>query len=573
MTSKQQQFVFVNGPALPTGSDAKSRHIRSALIRRRISEKQTNFRREEAVKRERLIHRRINLQGESQKHAWKKLCSCWIESQNLGSGQTQMSRSSSSTFLVTSDGASICGTCSGWRSLELMNTNQEREESPSSLSTVGGRMDPFSPLDASFGPEVDSLVHFALTSIWPGFRQSDYAGNCYRAWLLRPSKNQLLIYTTLWGASYHRDVLRMTHGAPEPVLETKEQLYYKGCVLRALHSHIPDYENEDWRDSIIMAVLYLTINDHIMEKVARDASPFTPPFLDLQSLAFYGSRKYHSTHWNFIQTLLDRLGGIHSINLYGLGWLLSIADLMFAAQALTKPRYPLVDVEGNVLNLPSAFRAFNITLESPSLSGPGFRDLLSLTPPIHEDIVDVFLHLGEFSSIVELYCNRDLDNFTLDLIADIRNQVHHRLFSLPDEHDSAQCIIQQSNDSGDGSQSLEVYHTCRLSALLYAVHVTFPVPKSSTLRTTLLSQLVEKLHDAYPTMSYAVLLWCTTVAAIAAEGMIHRQPLVLLAEKLRQDLQIQELTQFTEILRSFAWVGVACLDGFYKLWDEMMRLS
>ncbi|KAB8218752.1 hypothetical protein BDV33DRAFT_192550 [Aspergillus novoparasiticus] len=527
MGSKPQEFVFVNGPALASGSSAHSRKIRSALIRRRISEKQTNYRREEATKRENLIDQK-KVQGEHHQHAFKKLCPCRREFQGSGSDQTQMSHHISPTFLVTDDEATVCGACT-------------------------------------------------LTSIWPAFRQSNYAGSCYQAWIQQSSRNKLLIYSTLWAVSYHRDVLRISYGAPDrapdPALETKEQLYYKGLVLSILHSHVANYTNETWRDSVIMSVLYLAVNGHVKGKVARDANPFTPPFVDLQSLSFYGSREYHNTHWTFIQTLLDRLGGIHSIRLYGLGWLLSIADLMFAAHSLTKPQYPLVDVQGKLYGLPAPLHAFGIAPEQPSLPGSGFRELLSLTSPVKEKIVNAFVHLGEYSNVIQYFSNHRLDASTRDLIGDVRNQVHHDLFSLPDEHDLPACIIDQPNDSGDSSQSLELYHTCRLSALLYALHVTFPVPKSSALRAIIIPQLTEKLHNVGQKMSTTLLLWCTTVAAIAAEGMIQRQSLVQLTDKVRLDLQIHQLAHAVKVLHSFTWADVACLDGLCRLWDEIIPLS
>ncbi|KAB8264176.1 hypothetical protein BDV32DRAFT_160985 [Aspergillus pseudonomiae] len=521
MGNKPQEFVFVNGPTLASGSNAHSRKIKSALIKRGISEKQTNYRREEAARRERLIDQRKG-QGDHQ-HAFKQLCLCRRKSQGSGSDQTQTIHSSP-TFLVTNDGATVCGTCT-------------------------------------------------LTSIWPAFRQSNYAGSCYQAWIQQSSQNKLLIYSTLWSASYHRDVLRISYGAPDPALETKEQLYYKGLVLNTLHSHVADYTDETWRDSVIMSVLYLAVNDLVKGKVARDASPFTPPFVNLQSLSFYGSREYHDMHWTFIQTLLKRLGGIHSIRLFGLGWLLSIADLMFSAHSLTKPQYPLIDVQGNMYNLPSPLHAFRISPERASLPGSGFQELLSLAPPVKEKIAYVFVHLGEYSNIIRLFSNHDLATSTLDLIADVRNQVHHDLFSLPNEHDSPDCVIEQPNGPGDDSLSLELYHACRLSALLYALHVTFPVPKSSAPQAMIVPQLTEKLHHVSQNMSSTLLLWCATVAAIAAEGMIQRQTLVQLTDKVRLDLQIYQLAHAVEVLHSFAWVDVACLDGLCRLWDEIVRLG
>lgn len=53
-----KQILFVDGPSLGRGGDAKSRNTRSALIRRLISEKRSTYRQEEEAKREQLIAQR-----------------------------------------------------------------------------------------------------------------------------------------------------------------------------------------------------------------------------------------------------------------------------------------------------------------------------------------------------------------------------------------------------------------------------------------------------------------------------------------------------------------------------------
>lgn len=160
-------------------------------------------------------------------------------------------------------------------------------------------------------------------NIWPNFRRTDYAGKCYQSWVVADPGNKLLIYSTLWAASYHRDVLRISYGS-DPVLDVQDQLYYKGRILNLLREHVVDFFKEEWRDGIIMAILYLAVNETARRDLSRDPSPFTPPFVDMQSLSFYGSRDYHTMHWNVICDMLRQLGGIHTIKLFALGWLISM---------------------------------------------------------------------------------------------------------------------------------------------------------------------------------------------------------------------------------------------------------
>ncbi|KAF4228604.1 hypothetical protein CNMCM6457_006811 [Aspergillus fumigatiaffinis] len=579
---KPQPILFVDGPSLGRGGDAKSCNTRSALIRRRISEKRSTYRREEEAKREQLIAERQT----RDKHLADQGCTCRTvrdqdQAQAHGSFEPQTTgtrtsvtvpQSQTQTQNSISDGtlSRICGTCGGVR---VSNPAQGSTSPALSLSIVSGRADPFSPVDASVGPSVDDILHHAFMNLWPNFRRADYAGRCYQSRLAPNWENNILIFTTLWAASCHRDVLRISYGF-NPVLDTRNQLYYKGRLLQLLRDHVADYTNEEWRDGVILAILHLAVNETTRRDLSRDPSPFTPPFVDMQSLSFYGSRDYHSMHWNVICHLLRQLGGIQSIKLFALGWLITIADLMKAAHALTKPLFPRVDVEGNEINLPSPLRVFPLPDDASTIKRLGFKDLLSSCPPVQEPIVDVFLHLSEYSTLVQWYYNRHLDPSDCDSFADIRNQVHHAIFSLPDEQDPVESVLDMCNLSPDDfSVSHGLYLTCRLAANLYATHVTFPLPRSALIRTMIIPLLASKLDQMTQVVCNPLLLWCATVAAIAAEEMPEHAWLVEHVEILCRGLNVTSYPHFLGILETFAWVEVACSEGCRRLWGRLAEQS
>ncbi|RHZ63604.1 uncharacterized protein CDV56_107578 [Aspergillus thermomutatus] len=574
-SGKPQRILFVDGPSLGRGGDAKSRNTRSALIRRLISEKQSAYRQEEEAKREQLIAER---QARDQ-HLAARWCTCTGTGRDpalgpeegRGSPETQATGTRTSVIvpqnqMQSSDGSGslfqICGTCGGWRVSD--------QTSPAlSPGLATGRADPFSPVDPNLGPSVDDIFQHAFMHLWPNFRRTDYAGRCYQSRVAPNVQNNLLIYSTLWAASCHRDVLRISYGS-NPVLDTKDQLYYKGRLLRLLRDHVADYTKEEWRDGVILAILHLAVNETTRRDLSRDPSPFTPPFVDMQSLSFYGSRDYHTLHWDVICNLLRQLGGIQSIKLYALGWLITIADLMKAAHSLTKPLFPRVDVEGNEINLPSPLQVFPLPDDPSTRRNVGFRDLRAPCPPVKETIVDVFLHLSEYSTLVQWYYNRLLDPSNCDRFADVRNQVHHALFSLPDEHDPVETVLEMCDLSPDDlSVSHGLYLTCRLAANLYATHVTFPLPRSALLRAMILPLLASKLDQMMQIVSSPLLLWCATVAAIAAEEMPEHPRLVGHVASLCRELKITSYPHLVGILESFAWVEVACAGGCRRLWERV----
>jgi hypothetical protein len=243
---------------------------------------------------------------------------------------------------------------------------------------------------------------------------------------------------------------------------------------------------------------------------------------------------------------------------------------MKAAHALTKPLFPMVDVEGNEINLPSPLQLFPLPDDPSTKPNLGFRDLLSTRPPVHATLVDVFLHLSEHSTLVQWYYNRSLDPSNYDHFADVRNQVHHAIFSLPDEDDPVETVLELCDLSPDDfSVSHGLYLTCRLAANLYATHVTFPLPRSALIRAMILPLLASKLDQMTQVVCTPLLLWSATVAAIAAEGMPQHLRLVDHVETLCRALKVTSYPCFVEILETFAWVEVACSKGCRRLWEGL----
>lgn len=104
--------------------------------------------------------------------------------------------------------------------------------------------------------------------------------------------------------------------------------------------------------------------------------------------------------------------------------------------------------------------------------------------------------------------------------------------------------------------------------LLYATHVTFPVPRSIAVRERLLYSLCPKLQSFISQgFSSLLLLWCTSVALIAADGTERYNEVLFLFKKLCFTLQVSSLEKLLEILRSFAWVHAAAHHHYPKMKD------
>ncbi|KAL4814993.1 hypothetical protein BDW67DRAFT_186285 [Aspergillus spinulosporus] len=372
--------------------------------------------------------------------------------------------------------------------------------------------------------KVHELLDFTTTTLWPHFRAQDYASNCCRSWVYPlEESNQLLLYAVLWAASYHRDILRITCGAAEPQLESNERLELKSLVLQELQKEVANISEPHSPDALVRCILYLAVNERHKTRILRDSSPFSPPFMDLQALDSYRSRDYHPLHWKVVQEIVQRFGGIQNLRVFALAWLLCLSDLM---------------------------------------TGSGFHDLFYIWAPVRQELVSVLIHLGQYSSIIQHYAasGEPCSPAVLDLLGDSRNLIHHRLLSLPDENDPTEAIIQcKGQTDAETDLSREIYLTVRLSAILYAVHVTFPLPRSQPVRESLLEALYPRLDElCTQNVSQPVILWCVTVAMSMPDKTASApSTLVSFMARLCQDVGVDSSDKLVALLESFAWVDAA----------------
>ncbi|KAF7714508.1 Fungal transcription factor [Penicillium ucsense] len=552
-------FQFVQGPSL-------DRKARSALIRRRISEKRNTYREEEELKRQRLIaHRQSQIW-----YSTAPVCVC----RHARSGDEIPSPSLPQNLLTTrspdrpTSSYNVCGNCG-----RIKPSYYSRDRSVLAAlkpPNPTGMPDPFLTALSTLGPDVKELLQFSVVHILPHFRGSYYTARCYQSWVVDHLDDQLVLYSVFWSTSCHRETLRVSSGSDSDA-DSRVQLYYKGCLLRLVREHVADFHQEKWRDGIIMAILFMAINETERGDLSRDPTPFVPPFIHLQSLSFYGSRDYHQLHWNVVFDIITKLGGIDRIKLFALGWLASLADLMHAAHTLSKPKFPMIDPDGNVSFFAPTVQPFPIPVNMPERQG--FKELLLVHPPVKESIVDAFQRLSLYSALIQWASTRQPDIDELDRFGDFCYTVHHTLLSLPDEHDPLETIFDQGETiEDDCSGAHRLYLTCRLAAHLYSLHVTYPLPRSALTRSMILPRLIQRLDRSIQTTqpnSTPLLLWCAAIAGIAAEGSDDEARFTDHLRTLCRKLYVGAFETFHDILRSFAWVEVACLLGCRRLWDRL----
>jgi hypothetical protein len=438
-----------------------------------------------------------------------------------------------------------------------------------------GIFDPMIPINERISKlRVREIVSFASKHIFPNIRSLDLP-DLYRTWAVPFDDDELKLLTLLWSSKYHEGVLRLTYGAPEDSAGLKEQLTLKGLTLRALRKEVGSYTGQKPVDSIIRCIFVLAVNGTVSERIYREPSPFAPMFTGLHGMEVYGSRDYDLLHWKVMYQLLEKHGGIEALRLFALAWQVSVADLLHAAHTIRKPLYPMVDIYGKRLELDPPLVLFtpygcgdshnNATSQKP---GSGFNELLFMEPPVYQKLVTVLSHVGELSYVMDYMSTQPYDPRLLDVLADSRDLVHHRLFSLPNEHDTPDQILQlevQSNSDTHG-RSMNLYLICHLAMLLYATHVTFPLPRPTVVRGLLLRSLCPRLQSIVgQDCSSPLLLWCTSLALIALDGTGPSDEILVRFKNLCRNLQVTSLEKLLRILRSFAWADSAVQHHHAKM--------
>ncbi|KAL3446116.1 hypothetical protein BJX65DRAFT_309350 [Aspergillus insuetus] len=594
-------FIFVGGPKL----QRKSGNVRSTFLKRAIPLGRKKTRQDAMNQLE------SALQQSSKKNA-PPLCSC-ASTVTVGSLEPEHRMDLPKLWNQRDDRLSgQCATCGRnlWPAAAVavaVDSEGQRTSAlvPSRISSPellgAGRADPMIPLNTTTAKlKVHELLDFAATVIWPHLRGAEHATKCYHNWIY-PLDNNLQLYAILWAASYHRDILRVTYGAPCP--ESNQQLYLKSLALQTLQRELDDESKLKSPDRLIMCILWLAANDK-HKKVVRDPTPFSPPLTNLQALDFLGGQDYHPLHWHMVQDIIRRVGGIETLQTYALAWLVSLSSLLTAAQYISKPIYPIMSVLGYRLILQPPAQLFEThgyydTGGSSSPPGSGFDELYFLHPPVKQCLVQVFKHLGEYSAVVQFFQGDSTNRpyctpIVLDLIGDSRNLVTHRLLSLPDEQDPVDEVLacsqslflldfSSSNNNNNNNNtnkpypspdrnqlSWDIYLTCRLSAILYAVHVTFPLPRAAIVRKTLLDSLIPRLYDLCARdIASPLIIWCL---AVVVSTMNDEAPktLVACAARLCWESGIDNVEKLSSLLRAFAWVDAAVKGNWKDLWTGIL---
>jgi hypothetical protein len=234
------------------------------------------------------------------------------------------------------------------------------------------------------------------------------------------------------------------------------------------------------------------------------------------------------------------------------------ADVLSATQNLSKPYWPqLASDAKSITNL-------NITkLQGVNHIGEGFLDIGDFV--LSDDALGVLQALAAHTAAVESYtCGREATSDLATLI-DQRNSIQYRLLCLPTAGELNTELV----------NSPSVYESVRLTALIYSVAVTFPLPLSTSpiLKLVFRLKLILAKTSAERNCKrvHGVLFWCLMIGGIAASNTEDRswyvENLVILSAKLGFFTWRDVVSEMGRYL----WLESACDSGGRDLWMEVLH--
>ncbi|OQV00476.1 Fungal specific transcription factor domain-containing protein [Cladophialophora immunda] len=307
--AQPSQFTFINGPTLSSVEHREDLHrLRSKLISRGIGKQQKDRARSERLDKEK---------ASTPPLAPKESC--------------------------TSQTAVISARPLRKKPLYPTPPDTTSEDQISGVQSFLSTSDPYSHLNPGQAIALETyypafvladrrcqqLIEYCIHVLWPGFRSSgDYPQQFYLAWLPQAASKPHLFHSMLCCASVHfaSKTGRTRH------LDS-EQLQHRIRAIQSIRQVVSASKRTSTlamakstdMEPLLIAMLFLAMSndDRRHSKLREDCSLFTPPLKHLQWLSHYARGPLHSVHWEAVQTLVNKQGGIGNVKTFGLPWLLS----------------------------------------------------------------------------------------------------------------------------------------------------------------------------------------------------------------------------------------------------------
>ncbi|KAJ5469225.1 hypothetical protein N7539_008843 [Penicillium diatomitis] len=296
-------------------------------------------------------------------------------------------------------------------------------------------------------------------------------------------------------------------------------------------------------DATILAIL-MTVESPFL--ISSDGWLEEPPFQahlqDLQWLSVHSAREPNLGHQEGLCKLINMRGGLARIETPGLAAAAFFRVLVNSTLLLSTPPLPFYP-----LSAPDVQNFNTQVTQEPRCESTCMMILHAAR--VHPLVSAVMMELVDYSTAVERYIRGSAPGLTAQIMCDRRNLAQYNLMSIP--------VI----TGGEPENVLS--EICRIAAIIYSIGVTFPLSGVGAPFGSLVKQLKRKIQEIrllevlilQPRIG-SLLLWATTMGAIAAKGKSERPFLTATLSKLIHQSGVAHWSDLKAGLRSILWLDV-----------------
>ena len=234
------------------------------------------------------------------------------------------------------------------------------------------------------------------------------------------------------------------------------------------------------------------------------------------------------------------------------------SDIISATQNVAKPHFPLLR---NKRTMYASKLSIIHSDQYRNELGKGFLGL-----GLGSNICNTLELVCEYTTLINLYQRETAQDCNLTGMIDRRNAVQHTLLSLPPLDELRRT---------EPTPPPALYEPIRLTALLYALGVTFPLPSSLKTHQKIVKMLLKALYilsferqiPAPPTL----MLWILTLGGISALGMTERGWFIRQIARIVTTYPSEYGTweDVGRVMHRFLWLDSACDTAGRLLWSEV----
>ncbi|KAG4431731.1 hypothetical protein IFR05_012786 [Cadophora sp. M221] len=433
-----------------------------------------------------------------------------------------------------------------------------------------GRVDPFLTSAETSDATTHELMDLAVNYLIPGLMPDDHPNRSLsltstssRTWVSAAFELPCLFNAMLVACSLERDFLR--HSKVE--IESSYILSKKLLVIQKLNKFISDPKNAA-RDEVLLTILILASHEAVDAKEEPN-KPFDSPLKTMQWLNMYGNCTYAPTHMKMLCDLVNQRGGLEVIKLPCMAEMIVLGDTISALNTFSKPTFAPIRVHEAYIAL-----AMEWAKTSPHLPSQVLATSFSRYTEygISESLLEILEPLGITTWAISYHLQGKPAGLTIGEMGRTRTAIMKRLLWLPTAEEMG---IEIETDATALSRP-NLYESCRITAFIFSVAVTFPIPNTFDVLQHYVQLLKTAIEDS-GVMSYddvvvsEIMLWILTLGGIAALDKPERLWFVDQLSRVKRILKIS-WKDAVRGFETFLWLESACGAGGLLLWEESEAL-